>query len=57
MVYHLLFKVLAETMLTIAADPEHLARIAITLVLHTWSSAIIHHPHVHMIVPGGGFSL
>ena len=56
-VYHLLFKVSAETMLTIAADPEHLgARIAITSVLHTWGSAMMHHPHVHMIVPGGGLS-
>jgi hypothetical protein len=57
LVYDLLFKVSAETMLTIAADPEHLgARIAITSVLHTWGSAIMHHPHVHMIVPGGGIS-
>ena len=56
-VYDLLFKVSAETMLTIAADPEHLgARVAITSVLHTWGSAIMHHPHVHMIVPGGGIS-
>ena len=56
-VYDLLFKVSAETMLTIAADPEHLgARIAITSVLHTWGSAMMHHPHVHMIVPGGGLS-
>jgi hypothetical protein len=45
----------AETMLTIAADPKHLgARIGITSVLHTWGSALTHHPHVHMIVPGGG---
>ena len=45
-------------MLTIAADPKHLgARIAITAVLHTWGSAMTHHPHVHMIVPGGGISL
>jgi hypothetical protein len=56
--YDLLFKVSAETMLTIAADPEHLgARIGITSVLHTWGSALTHHPHVHMIVPGGGISL
>jgi hypothetical protein len=53
-----LFKVSAETMLTIAADPKHLgARIGMTSVLHTWGSALTHHPHVHMIVPGGGFSL
>ena len=56
--YDLLFKVSAETMLTIAADPKHLgARIGITSVLHTWGSALTHHPHVHMIVPGGGISL
>jgi Putative transposase len=41
-----------------AADPNHLgARIAITSVLHTWGSAMTHHPHVHMIVPGGGLSM
>ncbi len=58
LVYDLLFKVSADVMMTIAADPEHLgARIAITSVLHTWGSAMMHHPHVHMIVPGGGISL
>ncbi len=56
-VYDLLFKVSADVMTTIAADPEHLgAKIAITSVLHTWGSAMMHHPHVHMIVPGGGIS-
>jgi hypothetical protein len=56
-IYDLLFKASAETMLTIAADPKHLgARIAFTSVLHTWGSAMTHHPHVHMIVPGGGLS-
>jgi hypothetical protein len=56
-IYDLLFKASAETLLTIAADPKHLgARIAITAVLHTWGSAMTHHPHVHMIVPGGGLS-
>jgi hypothetical protein len=56
-VYDLLFKATAETVLTIAADPRHLgARIGITSVLHTWGSALTHHPHVHMIVPGGGIS-
>jgi hypothetical protein len=56
-IYGLLFKASAETMLTIAADPKHMgARIAITAVLHTWGSAMTHHPHVHMIVPGGGLS-
>jgi hypothetical protein len=55
LVYDLLFKAAAETMLTIAADPQHLgARIGITAVLHTLGSAMTHHPHVHMIVPGGG---
>jgi Putative transposase/Transposase zinc-binding domain len=57
-IYHLLFRLAAETMLTIAADPKHLgARIGITAVLHTWGSAMTHHPHVHMIVPGGGIAL
>src|SRR5215207_2114661 len=57
-VYDLLFKASAETTLTIAADPKHLgARIGFISVLHTWVSAITHHPHVHMIVPGGGISL
>ena len=56
-VYDLLMKSAAETTLTIAADPKHLgAKIGITAVLHTWGSALIHHPHVHMIVPGGGLS-
>jgi hypothetical protein len=56
-IYDLLFKASAETMLTIAADPKHLgAKIGITSVLHTWGSALTHHPHVHMIVPGGGIS-
>ena len=58
LVYDLLFRAASETMLTIAADPKHLgARIGITAVLHTWGSAMTHHPHVHMIVPGGGLSL
>jgi hypothetical protein len=57
-VYDLLFKASAETLTTIAADPKHLgARVGITSVLHTWGSAMTHHPHVHMIVPGGGISL
>jgi len=57
-IYDLLFKASSETMLTIAADPKHLgARIGMLCVLHTWGSALNHHPHVHMIVPGGGFSL
>ncbi len=57
-VYDLLFHAASETMLKIAADPRHLgARIGITAVLHTWGSALTHHPHVHMIVPGGGITL
>ena len=56
-VYDLLFRSAAETLITIAADPKHLgARIGLTAVLHTWGSALIHHPHVHVIVPGGGLS-
>jgi hypothetical protein len=57
-IYDLLFRASSETVLTIAADPEHLgARVGITAVLHTWGSTMTHHPHVHMIVPGGGIAL
>jgi hypothetical protein len=57
-VYDLLMKAAAETTLAIAADPKRLgARIGVTAVLHSWGSALTHHPHVHMIVPGGGLSL
>ncbi len=57
-IYALLFEIAAETLRTIAADPKHLgAHIGATLVLHTWGSALTHHPHVHGIVPGGGLSL
>ena len=56
-VYDLLMKAAAETTLAIAANPRRLgARIGITAVLHTWGSTLTHHPHVHMIVPGGGLS-
>jgi hypothetical protein len=56
-VYDLLLKVAAETLITIAADPKHLgARIGLTAVLHTWGSPLTHHPHAHIIVPGGGLS-
>ncbi|WP_299590342.1 IS91 family transposase [uncultured Tateyamaria sp.] len=56
-VYGLLFKASAETVATIAADPKRMgARVGMTSVLHTWGSAMTHHPHVHMIVPGGGLS-
>ena len=55
--YGLLFDIAAETLLHIAADPKHLgASIGATLVLHTWGSALTHHPHVHGIVPGGGLA-
>ena len=57
-VYDILFKAAAETLMTIAADPKHLgARIGFTAVLHTWGSALTHHPHLHFIVPAGGISL
>ena len=56
-VYGLLFDVAAETLMRIAADTKHLgASIGATLVLHTWGSALTHHPHVHGIVPGGGLA-
>jgi hypothetical protein len=56
-VYDLLLKTAAETLITIAADPKHLgARIGLTAVLHTWGSALTHHPHAHIIAPGGGLS-
>ena len=56
-VYDILFKAAAETMLTIADDAKHLgARIGMTAVLHTWGSAMTHHPHIHMIMPGGGIA-
>ncbi len=57
-IYGILFKAAAETLTTIAADPKHLgARIGLTAVLHTWGSALTHHPHLHCIVPGGGIAL
>ena len=57
LVYRLLFEVAGETLCTIASDERHLgAQIGATLVLHTWGSALTHHPHVHGIVPGGGLS-
>jgi hypothetical protein len=56
-IYDLLFKASAETMLTIGAEPKHLgARTGFISVLHSWGSAMTHHPHVHMIAPGGGIS-
>ena len=57
LLYGLLMKAAAETTLEIAANPRHLgARLGLTAVLHTWGSAMTHHPHVHMIVPGGGIA-
>jgi hypothetical protein len=57
LVYSPLFKVTAETLRTIARDPKHLgADIGFTAVLHTWGSAMTHHPHLHCIVPGGGLN-
>lgn len=57
-IYAILFRTAAQTLKTIAADPKHLgAQIGVTLVLHTWGSAMTHHPHVHGIVLGGGLSL
>src|ERR1700745_3618138 len=56
-IYGILFKAAAETLITIAANPKHLgAWIGLTAVLHSWGSALTHHPHVHIIVPGGGIS-
>jgi hypothetical protein len=56
-VYDALFKATTETLLTIGADPRHLgARLGATLVLHTWGSAMTHHPHIHGVVPAGGLS-
>ena len=56
-IYDILFKASAETLITIAADPKRLgARIGVISILHTWGSALTHHPHIHMIAPGGGLS-
>ena len=58
LLYDLLFRAASQAMMTIAADPRHLgARIGITAVLHTWGSALTHHPQFHMVVPGGGIAL
>jgi hypothetical protein len=57
LVYGLLFRAAAETLLQIAADPQHLgAEIGFLAVLHTWGQTLLHHPHVHCVVPGGGLS-
>jgi len=57
-VYAILFRAAAETLATIAADPRHLgAKLGMTMVLHTWGQTLLHHPHIHCVVPGGGPSL
>lgn len=56
-VYGILFQAAAKTLLQLAADPKHLgARIGFLAVLHTWGQNLMHHPHVHCVVPGGGFA-
>ena len=56
--YGLLMRTAAETLRTIAADPRHLgAEIGFLAVLHTWSQSLLHHPHVHCVVPGGGIAI
>jgi len=56
-IYDLMFKAAAETLLTLGADPKHLgARLGLIAVLHTWGSTMTHHPHLHGIVPGGGLA-
>ena len=57
-VYDILFRATAETLRTIAADPKHLgAEIDFIAVLHTWGQNLMHHPHLHCVVPSGGVSL
>lgn len=56
-VYNILFRTAAETLRTIAVDPRHLgAEIGFFSVLHTWGQNLLHHPHIHCVVPGGGLS-
>ena len=58
LVYTILFRAASQTLLTIAADPKHLgAKIGFLAVLHTWTQTLLHHPHIHCVVPGGGLSL
>ena len=55
--YGLLFRAAAETLSTIARDPKHLgAKIGFTALLHTWGQTLLHHPHLHCVVPAGGLS-
>src|ERR1700693_212565 len=57
-VYDLLFRASAATLLEIAADPKHLgAEIGFMSVLHSWGQNVLHHPHVHCVIPAGGLSL
>src|SRR6266571_4566261 len=57
-VYGILFHATAETLRTIAADPKHLgAEIGFIAILHTWGQNLLHHPHLHCVVPGGGLSV
>jgi len=56
--YDLLFRSVASSLLEVAADPRHLgARLGLLALLHTWSQTMLHHPHVHGIVPGGGLTV
>ncbi len=56
--YNVLFKATAETLKQIAADPKHLgAQIGFLAVLHTWGQNLMHHPHLHCVIPAGGFSI
>jgi hypothetical protein len=56
-IYNLLFQTVAETLLTVAADPRRLgARIGFLAVLHTWNQKLLHHPHLHCLIPAGGIS-
>ena len=56
-VYGLLFQTVADTLRTIAADPKHLgAELGFFALLHSWGSTLMHHPHLHCVVPGGGLS-
>ena len=56
-VYDMLFRAAADTLLEVAADPKHLgAQLGFLGVLHTWGQNLLHHPHVHFVVPGGGIS-
>jgi len=57
LVYRLLFRTVAATLLTIARDPQHLgAHLGFFAVLHTWGQNLLHHPHLHCVIPGGGLS-